>query len=74
MPEVPNDLVTIPELAKRFRPSRWWWDQRIQEGAITAYIVPGSKAKYVSLAAAEKLVQIQAYDPNKDKGSGQSAS
>jgi hypothetical protein len=59
MTEPPDDLMSIPDVLKEFKPARKWWALRIQEGDIVAYKVPGIRGIFLSRADVERVLRPQ---------------
>ena len=62
MPDIPKDLVKLTDVLRDYKPSRTWWDTRINAGDITAYTVPGERGIYLSQADVDRLLQPRPYE------------
>lgn len=62
MSEVPADLIRLADVLREFKPSRSWWDSRINAGEIRAYSVPGERGIFLSRADVERILQPRPYE------------
>ena len=51
------DLITVDEAMRQFGHNRNWWFDRIREGDLIAYDIPGERATFLERAAVEKFLQ-----------------
>jgi Zn-finger nucleic acid-binding protein len=59
MTETPDDLLSLMEVLKTYKPRRKWWMLRVEEGDIAAYRVPGTRGIWLSRADIERLLRPQ---------------
>lgn len=67
MPNVPSDLISLPDVLKQYKPSRGWWDSQIDQGNIRAYRIPGERPLFLSKSAVEAVLEPRPYERDTER-------